>query len=424
MATSRRGVRNTRKLRQWAVEQVESGKFPGVVWHDPPHKTMFRIPWKHAGKQEFRHEEDAGFFKAWAIFKGKYQPGERLDPASWKTRIRCALSKSPEFEEVREHSQLGTAEPYKVYRLVPLPEQCLGSQSKARKAKAPRSETSNRSSGKGNGNPDGSVPQPTAALCNLKMESSSGSEALPSHAPSAFASLDVQNGETSPQPSETALADNEILLHWMPAVAQTVPVAEMGTENFVLLSVSYSGEVVLRHLLPEGEFLITSLAASPRTPASSMRRVVLPPPSRIKDPQKQGDTLRLLKDLERGVMAASNLKGIFIQCRGKASISWHGPQGLQPHGKLESNAYLQLFSTKDFKSALEEYRLGLRPLPEHQVTLCVGEELAENDHVDSKLIIIQMEQIFALDAVSPPGTLHTAQTASAQILLVTSGVSA
>uniref|UniRef100_A0A8C0IN13 IRF tryptophan pentad repeat domain-containing protein n=1 Tax=Chelonoidis abingdonii TaxID=106734 RepID=A0A8C0IN13_CHEAB len=110
-------------LRQWTVEQVELGRFPGLVWDDPPAKTMFRIPWKHAGKQDFRHDEDAAFFKAWAEYKGKYRPGERLDPAGWKTRLRCALNKSPEFEEVPTRSQLDIAEPYKVYRLVPPAEQ-------------------------------------------------------------------------------------------------------------------------------------------------------------------------------------------------------------------------------------------------------------------------------------------------------------
>uniref|UniRef100_A0A8C9UV29 IRF tryptophan pentad repeat domain-containing protein n=2 Tax=Marmotini TaxID=337730 RepID=A0A8C9UV29_SPEDA len=46
MATGR--ARSTRKLRNWVVEQVESGNFPGVCWDDT-NKTMFRIPWKHAG---------------------------------------------------------------------------------------------------------------------------------------------------------------------------------------------------------------------------------------------------------------------------------------------------------------------------------------------------------------------------------------
>lgn len=42
--------------------QVSSGKYPGLVWDDEA-KTMFRIPWKHAGKQDFRKDEDAAIFK-------------------------------------------------------------------------------------------------------------------------------------------------------------------------------------------------------------------------------------------------------------------------------------------------------------------------------------------------------------------------
>ena len=60
MASGR--ARCTRKLRSWVVEQVESGQFPGVCWEDAA-KTMFRIPWKHAGKQDFREDQDAAFFK-------------------------------------------------------------------------------------------------------------------------------------------------------------------------------------------------------------------------------------------------------------------------------------------------------------------------------------------------------------------------
>lgn len=60
MASGR--ARCTRKLRNWVVAQVESGQFPGVCWDDEA-KTMFRIPWKHAGKQDFREDQDAAFFK-------------------------------------------------------------------------------------------------------------------------------------------------------------------------------------------------------------------------------------------------------------------------------------------------------------------------------------------------------------------------
>lgn len=44
------------------VLQVSSGNYPGLVWENES-KTMFRIPWKHAGKQDFRKDEDAAIFK-------------------------------------------------------------------------------------------------------------------------------------------------------------------------------------------------------------------------------------------------------------------------------------------------------------------------------------------------------------------------
>lgn len=50
------------------LEQVTSGKYPGLIWDDDA-KTMFRIPWKHAGKQDFRSEEDGAIFKVLTLYK-------------------------------------------------------------------------------------------------------------------------------------------------------------------------------------------------------------------------------------------------------------------------------------------------------------------------------------------------------------------
>lgn len=50
------------KLRQWLIEQVDCGKYPGLVWENDD-KSIFRIPWKHAGKQDYNREEDAALFK-------------------------------------------------------------------------------------------------------------------------------------------------------------------------------------------------------------------------------------------------------------------------------------------------------------------------------------------------------------------------
>uniref|UniRef100_A0A8D0HQE5 IRF tryptophan pentad repeat domain-containing protein n=1 Tax=Sphenodon punctatus TaxID=8508 RepID=A0A8D0HQE5_SPHPU len=87
MATSRRGMRSTRKLRQWAVEQVESEQFPGVVWDDAPAKTMFRIPWKHAGKQDFRKDEDAAFFKVRASDTGLRHRESTRGSVAWEGTV-------------------------------------------------------------------------------------------------------------------------------------------------------------------------------------------------------------------------------------------------------------------------------------------------------------------------------------------------
>lgn len=55
-------------------------------------------------------------FQAWAVYKGKHREGrDRADPTMWKTRLRCALNKSTDFQEVPERNQLDIAEPYKVY---------------------------------------------------------------------------------------------------------------------------------------------------------------------------------------------------------------------------------------------------------------------------------------------------------------------
>ncbi|OBS79574.1 hypothetical protein A6R68_22224 [Neotoma lepida] len=54
------------KLRQWLIDQIDSGKYPGLVWENEE-KSVFRIPWKHAGKQDYNREEDAALFKVTSI---------------------------------------------------------------------------------------------------------------------------------------------------------------------------------------------------------------------------------------------------------------------------------------------------------------------------------------------------------------------
>lgn len=65
------------KLRQWLIEQVDTGKYPGLVWENEE-KSVFRIPWKHAGKQDYNRDEDAALFKVELKTRGE----TRTDSAS------------------------------------------------------------------------------------------------------------------------------------------------------------------------------------------------------------------------------------------------------------------------------------------------------------------------------------------------------
>ena len=79
------------KLRQWLIDQIDSSKYPGLVWENEE-KSIFRIPWKHAGKQDYNREEDAALFKVtrtWgepAVWMGE---GPR---ESYGSRIHSAVS--------------------------------------------------------------------------------------------------------------------------------------------------------------------------------------------------------------------------------------------------------------------------------------------------------------------------------------------
>lgn len=49
-------------MKEWLIAQIESGKYAGLCWEDED-KTMFRIPWKHAAKKDYRQTADAALFK-------------------------------------------------------------------------------------------------------------------------------------------------------------------------------------------------------------------------------------------------------------------------------------------------------------------------------------------------------------------------
>lgn len=70
------------KLRQWLIDQIDSGKYPGLVWENEE-KSIFRIPWKHAGKQDYNREEDAALFKVTRTWGARGRDGGGPQRVQW-----------------------------------------------------------------------------------------------------------------------------------------------------------------------------------------------------------------------------------------------------------------------------------------------------------------------------------------------------
>ncbi|KAL8571726.1 hypothetical protein ACOMHN_060812 [Nucella lapillus] len=111
------GSRPRQRLKPWLEAQINSRRFPGLSWVDKA-KGIFRITWKHGGRADWS-EQDALIFKEWAIHTGRYREGtDNPDWPSWKTRLRCALNKLPDIQELKDMSCYDEPNPFRIYKFV------------------------------------------------------------------------------------------------------------------------------------------------------------------------------------------------------------------------------------------------------------------------------------------------------------------
>ncbi|XP_061566809.1 interferon regulatory factor 8 [Cololabis saira] len=353
-----------RRLKQWLIEQIQSGQYSGLQWEDET-RTMFRIPWKHAGKQDYNQEVDASIFKAWAVFKGKFKEGDRAEPATWKTRLRCALNKSPDFEEVTERSQLDISEPYKVYRIVPEEEQKHGKSSMAMAATSSSGDITDMDC------------SPAEIEEFMKEEEGCGIQASPEYW--SQGSINAFSLHQDPLPSGTLSS----------------------VFSQMMITFYYGGKVVQNtHVThPEGCRISPQLLARGALYSSdSMQSIHFPPAEIIEYDKQRYVTRKLLGHLERGVLVRANQEGIFIKRLCQSRIFWTGlgEVGSQYNpmpGKLERDAVVKIFDTGRFFQALQLYQEGQIPAPDPTVTLCFGEELNDISSAKNKLIIVQITMV-------------------------------
>uniref|UniRef100_A0A8C8AK08 Interferon regulatory factor 4 n=1 Tax=Otus sunia TaxID=257818 RepID=A0A8C8AK08_9STRI len=351
------------KLRQWLIDQIDSGKYPGLVWENDE-KSIFRIPWKHAGKQDYNREEDAALFKAWALFKGKFREGiDKPDPPTWKTRLRCALNKSNDFEELVERSQLDISDPYKVYRVVP-----EGAKKGAKQISMEE--------------------QPL--MMNHPFPIMSPYTSLPSQVPNYMVPHERNWREFTP---EQPHPDIPYQCASVPFAARSHHWQGPGCENDCRLHIClYYREILVKEVTtssPEG----CSISHGQSYEVSSLEQIIFPYPE---DNGQRKNIEKLLNHLERGVILWMAPDGLYAKRLCQSRIYWDGPLALcsdQPN-KLERDQTCKLFDTQQFLAELQAFAHHGRPLPRYQVALCFGEEFPDPQR-QRKLITAHVEPMFA-----------------------------
>lgn len=387
------------KLRQWLIEQVDCGKYPGLVWENDE-KTIFRIPWKHAGKQDYNRDEDAALFKAWALFKGKFREGiDKPDPPTWKTRLRCALNKSNDFEELVERSQLDISDPYKVYRIIP-----EGAKKRPRQEDSPLSPVGYQMHPSYPTVPT-QVPQyMPSADCSWRdycQEQASLPELPFSQCPCPPRGLPWQGPSV-----ENGYQLRASIYSYGPADSQPSP--------FTLDASIRSAEALSDFRLHVSVYLRDTLVrevttSSPEgchiTPCSPEKHYltpggpeVVPLPVDSLSAQRRADECPPSppSTLERGVLLWMGADGLYARRLCQSRVYWQG--GLSPYGekpnKLEREVTCKLLHTQDYLTEIQSYGLHGRPLSRFQVLLSFGDECLDPQR-QRRIITVQVEPLFA-----------------------------
>ncbi|XP_070604837.1 interferon regulatory factor 4-like [Erythrolamprus reginae] len=395
------------RLKEWLLAQVESGRYPGLRWEDG-RKTRFRIPWKHAAKQDYREREDAALFKAWAVYKGKFREGlDHADPSVWKTRLRCALNKSPDFKEVPEKSCLEASDPYKVYQVVG-PEAAQDTEkesgtdspllAKGSPATSPEAPTAHGLLGKAEplSEPDG------------KREDDPGG----AHPTQKMGSADLQGcrvkgfPHTRWAPSQICQLPNRAFVS---SSSQSAHGKNINSDCFLHIRLYYCDALVKETTTSAAEgcrITYQPVAAEDNDlyGPSGIEEIQFPPPDvlgcRNWGPKDTWILKRLLPHLHRGVLLWVAPEGVFMKRQCQSRVYWKGP--LAPHNdqpnKLEREKTYRLLDTQQFLQELRGFLQHGKPPPQYQIHLCFGEEFPpvpnQNLH---RFITAQVEAVFARD---------------------------
>ncbi|XP_068175613.1 interferon regulatory factor 4-like isoform X2 [Antennarius striatus] len=339
--------------------------------------------------------------QAWALFKGKFREGiDKPDPPTWKTRLRCALNKSNDFEEIVERSQLDISDPYKVYRIIP-----EGAKKRFRQVDSPPSPMSYQ------GPPSYPalqtqmpqfLPTPECSWRDYCQDPAPLPELPFPQCPCPPRSLPWQG-----PPMENGYQLRASIYSYGAADGQPSPFAlDASIRSAEALSDCRLQVSVFLGDNPVREVTVTSPDGCHITPCSPNDKHFLPPgrPEVILLPvdslpaQKRADEgpPSPPATLEGGVLLWMGPDGLYARRQCQSSVYWQG--GLNPYGdkpnKLDRDVNCKLLHTQDYITEIQSYGLHGRLPPRLHVLLSFGDECLDPQR-QRRTLAVQVEPLFA-----------------------------
>ncbi|XP_078606839.1 interferon regulatory factor 8-like [Branchiostoma floridae x Branchiostoma japonicum] len=400
-----------KRLRNFYIGHLDAGDVPGVTWIDRS-TGLFRIVWRHAGRDGFDPERDGLIFKLWAQQTGRWKEGDPEDTTAWKTRMRNALRRLADFQEEQDLGKPDDPhEAFRVYRLVPPPSN-------------PPQQPENI--------PEPSILPPDVTMSDLKDSEAAMNCLAPDEVLEYFHELDMVSPAPSEDSAQGACAQQQpIVANVAPqqnvnqatdGATVTLPEETRGPfpnipDGDVKVSVQYRGRQVLEesHSNPSGVRIyhgspIKEIVATQVIPGDGRQKlygpenathVILPLCEPHMHSQKQLDVTReLLKHAERGVVLQFSNGDVWATRLCQTKVFWLDPN--------KPDMSLPLKLDRDLRTKVFDYAQGFLPLlqnyarnvggskkPRPYFKMCFGQSWGAEDPFESNLIAVTVQQLTA-----------------------------
>lgn len=174
----------------------------------------------------------------------------------------------------------------------------------------------------------------------------------------------------------------------------------------MVISFYYGGKLVgqTATTCPEGCRLSLGQPALPGAKLygpEGLELVRFPPADAIPSERQRQVTRKLFGHLERGVLLHSSRQGVLVKrlCQGRVFCSGNAVLCKDRPNKLERDEVVKVFDTSQFFRELQHFYNNQGRLPDSRVVLCFGEEFPDLTPLRSKLILVQIEQLYVRQLV-------------------------